>query len=85
MEARTQVLILLDDVLGLHGREQEFTDQTLLLGALPELDSMAVVSILSAIEERFGVTIDDDEVDGSIFATLGSLLEFVERKLHQGS
>ena len=81
METRTQVLTLLDDVLGLHGREKTFTDQTPLLGALPELDSMAVVSLLSAIEERFGLTIDDDEVDGSTFATLGTLVEFVDRKL----
>ena len=81
METRTQVLTLLDDVLGLHGRERAFTDKTPLLGALPELDSMAVVSLLSAIEERFGISIDDDEVDGTTFATLGSLVEFVDHKL----
>ena len=81
MEIRSQVLSLLDDVLGLHGEEKKFTDQTPLLGAIPELDSMSVVSLLSTMEERFGFFIDDDEVDGATFATVGSLVEFVDRKL----
>ena len=72
---------MLDDVLGLHGEEQKFTDQTPLLGAIPELDSMSVVSLLSTMEERFGFIIEDDEVDGSIFSTVGALVEFIDRKL----
>jgi acyl carrier protein len=52
-----------------------------LLGALPELDSMAVVSILTALEEHFGFTVDDDEISAETFATLGSLTEFVDQKL----
>ena len=57
------------------------TDQTLLLGALPELDSMAVVTILTAFEDNFGFVIDDDEISADTFATLGTLVNFVERKL----
>jgi acyl carrier protein len=45
------------------------------------LDSMAVVSLLTSLEERFGITIEDDEVDGQIFATVGSLVAFVDAKL----
>jgi acyl carrier protein len=56
-------------------------DDTPLLGALPELDSMAVVAILTAIEDRFGVEVADDEVDGSAFATAGALVDFVKRKI----
>ncbi len=54
---------------------------TSLLGAIPELDSMAVVSLITAIEESFGITIDDDEIGADAFESLGSLAAFVERKL----
>jgi len=52
-----------------------------LLGGVPEFDSMAVVSILTTIEENYGVEIDDDEVSAEVFETLGSLLQFVNAKL----
>ena len=52
-----------------------------LLGGIPEFDSMAVVSILTTIEENYGVIIDDDEVTAEHFETLGGLLEFVNTKL----
>lgn len=76
-----QVLALLDDSLSLNGRSATFDRDTPLLGALPELDSMAVATLLTTIEENFGVSIGDDEVDGSIFATVGSLADFIESKL----
>ena len=56
---------------------------TKLLGSIAELDSMAVVSILTALEERFGFAVDDDEIDSSTFATVGSLCRFVQAKLDQ--
>lgn len=76
-----QVRSLLDDSLNLNGRAADFTAQTPLLGALPELDSMAVAAVLAAIEENFGFTVEDDEVDGSLFETVGSLAAFIEAKL----
>lgn len=76
-----QVLALLDDTLSLNGRSASFDRDTPLLGALPELDSMAVASLLTGIEERFGISIGDDEVDGSVFASVGSLTDFIEHKL----
>jgi len=51
-----------------------------LMGALPELDSMAVVSVLEAIQQRFDIRIADDDIDGRTFATLGSLTEFVSAR-----
>jgi acyl carrier protein len=54
---------------------------TLLLGAIPELDSMAVVNLITALEEQFGITVDDDEIGAATFETLGSLSAFVEQKL----
>lgn len=81
MNTLQEVLALLDEILGLEGRSAGFTATTPLLGAIPELDSMAVVSLIAGLEERFGFAADDDEIDGSIFATVGSLVEFVDGKL----
>ncbi len=78
----TEVLRLLDDTLSLGGRAHTFARDTPLLGALPELDSMAVVSLMTAMEEQLGISIDDDEVDGDVFATVGALTDFVAAKLH---
>ena len=80
-EIDRQLLKVLDEVLSLAGRSVIFTPATLLLGAVPELDSMAVVSLLTALEDRFGIVIDDDDIDGSTFATVGSLSEFVAAKV----
>jgi len=79
LDTQKEVLYLLDDVLSLKGRALDFKADTVLLGAIPELDSMAVVAIISGIEERFGCAVPDDEIDGSVFASVGSLVEFVER------
>jgi acyl carrier protein len=57
------------------------TAATPLLGAIPELDSMAVVSLITALEEQFGIAVDDDEIGAATFETLGSLAAFVEQKL----
>lgn len=78
MDTRTEVLHVLDEVLSLNGRALAFTRDTPLLGAIPELDSMAVVSLITALEERLGITLPDDELDGSTFASVGSLVDFVE-------
>lgn len=73
----------LDHVLTLQGRALGFGAETPLLGALPELDSMAVASLLTALEDHFGFIVHDDEVEGALFATVGSLTAFVRRKLER--
>ena len=80
LDTRAETLAILDEVLGLKGRAARFDDATPLLGAVPELDSMAVVSVLTTFEDRFGFEIDDDEIDGATFATVGSLVAFVRGK-----
>jgi ribosome assembly protein YihI (activator of Der GTPase) len=64
------VLRLLDDVLSLNGRAQTFTR-----------DTMAVVSLITAMEEQLGIAVDDDDIDGDTFATVGSLADFVAARL----
>ena len=81
MSTRQRLLALLDRTLNLAGRSSAFTDDTALMGAVPELDSMGVVSLLTAFEEQFGFSVEDDEIDGSVFETFGTLLAFVEGKL----
>ena len=73
---------LLCDVLGLDETVvAEFDADTELFGALPELDSMAVAGLLTEMEDRLNIVIDDDEVDGELFTTFGSLLAFVNAKV----
>ena len=81
MDITQQVLGVLDEVLSLKGRSASFTRETPLLGAIPELDSMAVVGLITSLEERFGLVVDDDDIDGATFATVGSLCDFVVGKL----
>jgi acyl carrier protein len=52
-----------------------------LLGAIPELDSMAVATLITSLEEHFGFVVADDEIDGATFTTVGTLVDFVEAKL----
>ena len=79
-EVEAVLRTLLADVLGLSAdRVAGFTESTALFGALPELDSMAVAALLTGIEERLGVLIEDDDVEAEDFATFGRLLSFVQR------
>ena len=71
---------LLAETLGMtKKRVADFGTDTALFGALPEFDSMAVAHFLTALEERLGVTIEDDDVEAEDFATFGTLLAFAER------
>lgn len=82
MDINKEVLRILDEVLSLNGRSVAFTPDTPLLGAIPELDSMAVVTLITTLEEQFGLVVDDDDIDGATFATVGSLTDFVSDKLN---
>ena len=81
MNIQTDVKNMLARSLQLGARADTLTAESPLLGTLPELDSMAVVSILTALEDHFGFTVNDDEISAETFATLGSLVGFVESKL----
>jgi acyl carrier protein len=72
---------ILTDVLGLKaGQADDFTDDTGLFGHLPELDSMAVAGLLTELEDRLDIVIDDDEIDGEMLESYGGLLAFARAK-----
>lgn len=80
MDTVTRVKQILRDTLNLGERADRLTLESPLLGGLPEFDSMAVVTVVTMLEDVLGVTIDDDELTADVFATVGSLVEFVRRK-----
>lgn len=69
------------DVLQLGPRTAELTADTALLGNIPEFDSMAVVSVITMLEEQFGIVVEDDDISAETFETLGQLTDFVNSKL----
>jgi acyl carrier protein len=81
MSTNEEVKKILCDSLQLGDRVEAFTASTHLLGDLPELDSMAVVTVITALEEYYGFTVHDDEISADTFETLGSLIAFVDKKL----
>ncbi len=81
MASLDQVRSLLGEVLQLGERRNQLQLSTPLLGSLPELDSMAVATVIAGMEDRFGILIEDDEIDAEVFRTVGTLTEFVDRKL----
>lgn len=72
---------VLGETLQLGSRSDDFTAETPLFGAIAEFDSMAVVTVVTALEERFGIFVEDDEIEVEVFATVGSLAAFVTQKL----
>ena len=80
MTVEEQVRAILRDVLSLGDRAERLRKDSALLGAIPELDSMAVANVIAALEDRFGFTVDDDEIGGDTFATVGALVDFVAAK-----
>lgn len=81
MDVTREVVRVVDEVLSLNGRGASFTRDTHLIGAIPEFDSMAVVSLITALEDKFGILIDDDDIDGETFSTIGALSDFVSAKV----
>ena len=78
----TTLRALLSDVLGLpKKRIAAFDGETELFGALPEFDSLAVATLLTGLEEKLHILIEDDDVEAEDFMTYGRLLAFAERKV----
>lgn len=71
---------VLGKTLGIEDRVADMAASTPLFGELPELDSLAVVELAKALEDRFDITIDDESFSGEMFETLGNLTQVVEAK-----
>jgi acyl carrier protein len=72
---------VLQEVLQLGERVRAFDLSTPLFGSIPEFDSMAVVAVITGLEEQFDIAVDDDDISAELFETVGSLTRFVEAKL----
>jgi acyl carrier protein len=81
MDTLTRLQRILRDTLNLGDRAAKLSAASPLLGGIPEFDSMAVVSVLTMIEDEFGITVEDDEVSADVFETLGALVRFVDEKV----
>ena len=81
MDVQLEVLRVLDEVLSLGGRGLHFSAATPLLGSLPDLDSMAVVSVITTLQDRVGICFLDDDIDGERFRTVGDLTRLVAVRL----
>jgi len=83
LQSLEQVKFILADTLSLGERVKSLGADSGLLGNLPELDSMAVINVISALEEYFGIAFDDDDINAHAFQSLGSLAALVDRKRAQ--
>jgi len=78
----SRVRRILGDVLQLGDRAASMQSSSPLIGALPEFDSMAIVHVITALEDEFEIVVDDDDISGETFESLGTLADFIESKLH---
>jgi acyl carrier protein len=76
----TDVTTVLVQTLGIEGRRDSFDGSTELLGAIPELDSLAILELVTALEEHFDIVVEDADFNGEVFETLGTLSTFVDDK-----
>ena len=80
MSLQLEIKTLLKETLQLD-EVDSWDEETEILGAIPEFDSMAIVTILTMVEENYGIMIEDDEVSAEVFETLGSLVNFINEKV----
>jgi acyl carrier protein len=75
-----EVKAVVVETLAIEGRADTIDASTPLLGSLPELDSFAVIELVMALQERFGIVVEDEDVSAEVFETLASLAAFVDSK-----
>lgn len=80
MKLEEEIIVIVRDVLMLGERTADFDSSTRLVGAIPEFDSMAVVGLITAIEDEYGIIFEDDEITEEVFETIGGLVSLVESK-----
>ncbi len=83
MDTTQQIKTILSETLNLGNRIDSVSMDTALLGNLPELDSSAVITVILALEQTFSISIHDDEISAKTFKTLGTLRDFIEKKISE--
>lgn len=78
MEILNETIRIIESVLNI---DIPLSRDVQLLGSLPEFDSQAVVTIITAFEEQLGILVDDDEITAEVFGTVGTLVDFLEKKM----
>jgi len=81
MALQQEIIEIIRDVLVLGESADSFDGSTGLIGSLPEFDSVAVVTLITAIEDEYGCMFDDDEISAENFETIGTFVQLVESKL----
>jgi len=81
MASLEEIRQVVGDMLQLGDRTESLQADSALLGGIPEFDSMAVVSVITALEEQYGIMVEDDDISAETFETLGNLVDFVNSKL----
>lgn len=84
MDTLLRIKAILRDSLSLGARADALTAESGLLGSVPEFDSMAVVTVVTMLEDEFEFSVDDDELSAEVFETVGTLKSFVDGKLANG-
>ena len=83
MDTTQQIKIILSETLNLGKRMDSVSMDTPLLGNIPELDSSAVIAVIVALEQKFSISIHDDEISAKTFKTIGTLKNFIEQKISE--
>jgi acyl carrier protein len=79
-----EVRQLIGEILQLGDRVKKLDPDSPLLGSIPEFDSMVVVTLINALEQRFDIQVADDEISSETFETVGKVYEFVREKVLAG-
>ena len=80
MQQLNEIKTILSNVFDLGERKNSLTPDSILLGNIPEFDSVTVVTLIVALEEHFNIKIENDEITAQTFDTLTSLTQFIEQK-----
>lgn len=81
MKLDIEIKKIIKHTLVLSDQYNAMTTDTYLLGNIPELDSVSIVSIILVLEKEFSISIHDDEISAATFKTLGTLVQFIQKKI----
>jgi len=75
-----KLIQLLSDLYGKREFLENIDYSANLIEEIPELDSMGIVSLITALEENFDIEFDDEDIIIEHFENLGTLLALVNNK-----